>query len=199
MKSQKLEEFIMAERATLHELWDKLYYTEEQWQNFAPLQDDKYTDANLEAHEAESARLKAEVAQHEHVLNAVERYQLLLEDIRAFEITSMDSQRLFHRDPGRLLREEKFRKRMGRELPKAASELEEILVRWQEENGRPFMVHGEEYISAMKMHAQEAREGKENEKRGRVRYHILSSDAWITPQKIYDLRTNNFFSGPSQL
>ncbi|KAG0370829.1 microtubule associated protein-domain-containing protein [Gamsiella multidivaricata] len=164
LKSQKLEDFIMEERDALDELWDKLYYSSDQRQDFSPFFDEDFTDENLALHEAEVARLKQEVQDNEHILHAIEQYRAMLDDIRNFEISSMDAQRLFHRDPGRLLREEKFRNRIAREFPKVESELENALYEWQQNKGRPFLVYGEEYINTMKQHAQEAREGKENER-----------------------------------
>ncbi|KAF9191309.1 hypothetical protein BGZ51_007487 [Haplosporangium sp. Z 767] len=174
LKSQKLEEFILEERDNLYELWDKLYYSLDQRESFAPVFDNNFTDENLAIHEAEVARLLAEVEENEHILNAIEKYRRMLDDFREFEITAMDAQRLFHRDPGRLLREEKFRNRMAREFPKAESELEEALYQWQQSKGRPFLVYGEEYINTMKLHAQQAREGKENEKLWREHRKHLS-------------------------
>ncbi|KAG0326374.1 hypothetical protein BGZ99_009614 [Dissophora globulifera] len=174
LKSEKLQEFIMDERDTLYELWDKLYYSSEQRESFSPVFDDNFTDGNLEVHEAEVARLNLEVQETEHILNAIEQYRRMLDDIRNFEITSMDAQRLFHRDPGRLLREEKFRKRIAKEFPKVESELEGALYQWQQAKGRPFLVYGEEYINTMKLHAQQAREGKENEKLWREQRKHLS-------------------------
>ncbi|KAF9958930.1 hypothetical protein BGZ72_010611 [Mortierella alpina] len=164
LKSQKLEEFITDERDSLFELWDRLYYSREQRESFEPVFDNDFTDENLALHEAEVARLKDEVEETEHILSAIEKYRRMLDEIREFEITSMDAQRLFHRDPGRLLREEKFRKRIAREFPRIEADLEEALYAWQQVKGRPFLVYGEEYINTMKLHAQEAREGKENEK-----------------------------------
>ncbi|KAG0216492.1 hypothetical protein BGX28_000006 [Mortierella sp. GBA30] len=174
LKSQKVEEFIMDERNTLYELWDKLYYSREQRESFEPVFDNDFTDENLAMHEAEVVRLKDEVEETDHILNAIEKYRRMLDEIREFEITSMDAQRLFHRDPGRLLREEKFRKRIAREFPKIEADLEEALYAWQESKGRPFMVYGEVYINTMKLHAQQAREGKENEKLWREQRKHLS-------------------------
>lgn len=177
IRSEKLQELVMDERDALYELWDKLYYSPEQQEKFTPLFDDKFTEENLSAHETEVARLKQEVEQNEHILNAIEQYRRMLDDIREFEITSMDARRLFHRDPGRLLREEKFRKRIAREFPKVEKELEDALYEWQQVNGRPFLVYSEEYIKTMKHHAQEAREGKENEKLWRVMSRLY--DEWF--------------------
>ncbi|KAI8603933.1 microtubule associated protein-domain-containing protein [Dissophora ornata] len=174
LKSEKLQEFIMEERDALYELWDKLYYSLGQRESFTPVFDENFTDENLAIHESEVTRLRQEVEETEHILAAIEQYRRMLDDIRDFEITSMDAQRLFHRDPGRLLREEKFRKRIAREFPKVESALEEALYQWQQIKGRPFLVYGEEYINTMKLHAQQAREGKENEKLWREQRKHLS-------------------------
>ncbi|KAG9326874.1 hypothetical protein KVV02_001398 [Mortierella alpina] len=174
LKSQKLEEFITDERDSLFELWDRLYYSREQRESFEPVFDNEFTDENLALHEAEVVRLKDEVEETEHILSAIEKYRRMLDEIREFEVTSMDAQRLFHRDPGRLLREEKFRKRIAREFPRIEADLEEALYAWQQVKGRPFLVYGEEYINTMKLHAQEAREGKENEKLWREQRKHLS-------------------------
>ncbi|KAF9208640.1 hypothetical protein BGZ49_008208 [Haplosporangium sp. Z 27] len=174
LKNEKIEEFIMDEREKLYELWDKLYYSLDQRESFEPVFDDNFTDENFVAHETEVARLKQEAEENEHILYAIEQYRKMLDDIREFEITSMDAQRLFHRDPGRLLREEKFRKRIAREFPKIEKELEDALYEWQQVKGRPFLVYGEQYINTMKLHAQQAREGKENEKLWREQRRELS-------------------------
>jgi protein regulator of cytokinesis 1 len=50
------------------------------------------------------------------------------------------------RDPGKLLREEKMRKRIAKELPKVTAELRKVLEHWEDEYGRPFLVHGERYL-----------------------------------------------------
>ncbi|KAF9583180.1 hypothetical protein BGW38_010076, partial [Lunasporangiospora selenospora] len=178
IKSEKLEEFILEERGKIFELWEKLYYSLDQCQSFQPLFEEVNTDELLEEHETEVARLQQELSENELILVAIERYRMMLDEIREFEITSMDSQRLFHRDPGRLLREEKFRKMITREFPKVEAELEEALYQWQQVKGHPFLVYGEEYIYTMKLHAQQAREGKENEKlwREQRRQMILQRD-----------------------
>jgi protein regulator of cytokinesis 1 len=53
------------------------------------------------------------------------------------------------RDPGKLLREEKMRKRITKELPKVEADLRKVLEAWEDEYGRPFLVHGERYIDEL--------------------------------------------------
>lgn len=53
------------------------------------------------------------------------------------------------RDPGKLLREEKMRKRIAKELPKLEADLKKVLEKWEDEYGRPFTVHGERYLDTI--------------------------------------------------
>lgn len=79
------------------------------------------TDEVLEAHENEISRLRLEVEDSKYILDRIDKYMQLKEEIEEFEASTRDPNRLFgkgQRDPGRLLREEKFRKRVDRELPK---------------------------------------------------------------------------------
>ncbi|KAF9107141.1 hypothetical protein BGX29_007202 [Mortierella sp. GBA35] len=169
LRVQKVQDFILMERDEIRELWQHLRYSLEQQESFAPYFDDNFTEDNLTVHENEVARLKLEVEEASQVLDIVARYEERLDAIREFELSTKDSNRFNTRgDPGRLLREEKERKRNARELPKLEAELEDALNRWQVEKGQPFLVYGDEYIHTMKSDAQQAREGKKNEKRLRA-------------------------------
>lgn len=59
LKRQNLHLFVEDARCRLQELWDALYYSEEEMLDFIPAFSDVYSDALLEAHEAEITRLEA--------------------------------------------------------------------------------------------------------------------------------------------
>jgi hypothetical protein len=80
----------------------------------------------LEAHEQELARLRERSAGMADMLALVETYLLLLHQIVAFTNEATDKDRLTsraRRDPGRLLREEKFRNTMARDVPRVRARL----------------------------------------------------------------------------
>lgn len=60
------------------------------------------------------------------------------------------------RDPGKLLREEKMRKRIAKELPKVEAELKKTLEKWEDEYGRPFLVLGDRYLDELYASASKA-------------------------------------------
>ncbi|KAF7716186.1 Microtubule-associated protein, MAP65/Ase1/PRC1 [Penicillium ucsense] len=153
LKRQNLHLFVEDARCRLQELWDSLYFSEEEMLDFTPAFSDVCSDALLEAHEAEIARLETLKEQRAPTLELIEKHRSILADKQALSASSQDASRLMgrgnkgeKRDPGKLLREEKMRKRIAKELPKVESELRKELEHWEDEFGRPFLVHGERYL-----------------------------------------------------
>lgn len=156
LKRQNLHLFVEDARCRLQELWDSLFYSEEEMLDFTPAFSDVYSDALLEAHEAEIARLEAIKEQRAPTLDLITRHKTLIEERDALAASSQDASRLMargnkgeKRDPGKLLREEKMRKRIAKELPKLEADLRKVLEQWEDEYGRPFLVHGERYLDEL--------------------------------------------------
>ena len=113
--------FVDAARATLQYLWDELFYSEDQMAEFTPAFTDIFTDASLAAHEYEVKRLEDLLDQRHHPLSLVKKHMELLAEKQHLEESSKDPSRLTQRGAqaaGRLLQEEKIRKRLTKELPK---------------------------------------------------------------------------------
>ncbi|KAI0377069.1 microtubule associated protein-domain-containing protein [Hypomontagnella monticulosa] len=156
LKRQNLHLFVEDARCKLQELWDALYFSEDEMLEFTPAFSDVYSDALLEAHEREISRLEALREQRGPTLALVEKHRTLVHDRDELAASSQDASRLMmrgqkgeRRDPGKLLREEKMRKRIAKELPKVAAELAKLLEKWEDEYGRPFLVHGERYLDLL--------------------------------------------------
>ena len=156
LKRQNLHLFVEDARYKLQELWDTLYFSEEEMLEFTPAFSDVYSDALLSAHENEIARLEALKEQRLPTLQMVEKHRSLIKDRDELAASSQDASRLLlkpqkgeKRDPGKLLREEKMRKRIAKDLPKVETELRKVLEKWEEEYGRPFLVHGESYLDEL--------------------------------------------------
>ncbi|GAB5586762.1 Microtubule bundling protein [Umbelopsis nana] len=152
IKEERMEEFIRRARQELNALWDQLYYSGEQRQKFKPAFTESIADETLEAHEKEITRTHILIEDQKHILERVEKHMRLVEEIKQFEASMSDPNRLFgkgQRDPGRLLREEKFRRRIARELPKVKRELRSALKEYQQTNGEPFCVFGKPYTETI--------------------------------------------------
>ena len=153
LKRQNLHLFVEDARYKLQELWDTLYFSEEEMLDFTPAFSDVYSDALLSAHENEIARLETLKEQRLPTLQLIDRHRSLIKDREDLAASSQDASRLMlkgtkgeKRDPTRLLREEKMRKRITKELPKIEADLRKTLEQWEDEYGRPFLVHGERYL-----------------------------------------------------
>ncbi|KAI1811242.1 microtubule associated protein-domain-containing protein [Poronia punctata] len=156
LKRQNMHLFVEDARYKLQELWDALYFSEDEMLEFTPAFSDVYSDALLEAHEREVARLEALREQRAPALALIEKHRTLVHDRDELAASSQDASRLMmrgqkgeRRDPGKLLREEKMRKKIAKELPKVAAELAKLLAKWEDEYGRPFYVHGERYLDVL--------------------------------------------------
>ena len=156
LKRQNLHLFVEDARYKLQELWDGLYLSEEEMLEFAPAFSDVYSDALLSAHEAEISRLEALKEQRAPTLQLIDKHRSLIKDRDDLTAASQDASRLLgknnkgeKRDPTRLLREEKMRKRIAKDLPKVEVELMKTLERWEDDYGRPFLVHGVRYLDEL--------------------------------------------------
>ncbi|KAK4946834.1 Microtubule bundling protein [Elasticomyces elasticus] len=156
LKRQNLHLFVEDARVRLQELWDSLFFSEEEMLDFTPAFSDVYSDALLSAHEAEIERLTTLKEQRAPILAAVEKYKSLLADRDALAASAADATRLMlkpqkgeKRDPGKLLREEKMRKRIAKDLPKVTADLTKVLQKYEDEYGRPFLIHGERFLDEL--------------------------------------------------
>ncbi|KAK7729404.1 Microtubule bundling protein [Cytospora paraplurivora] len=156
LKRQNLHLFVEDARCKLQELWDALYFSEDEMLDFTPAFSDVYSDALLEAHEHEITRLQTLREQRAPTLALVDRHRALIAERDELAASSQDASRLMmkgqkgeKRDPGKLLREERMRKRIAKELPRVTSELRKNLEQFEEEWGRPFYVHGERYLDTI--------------------------------------------------
>ncbi|KAL8768934.1 MAG: hypothetical protein Q9209_004989 [Squamulea sp. 1 TL-2023] len=156
LKRQNLHLFVEDARYKLQALWDELYFSEEEMLEFTPAFSDVYSDALLSAHEGEIERLEVLKEQRAPTLQLIDKHKSLIKDREDLAASSQDASRLLakgtkgeKRDPTRLLREEKMRKRITKDLPKVEVELKKTLERWEDEYGRPFLVHGTRYLDEL--------------------------------------------------
>ncbi|RMZ71348.1 Microtubule associated (Ase1) [Pyrenophora seminiperda CCB06] len=156
LKRQNLHIFVDEARLTLQDLWDALYFSEDEMLEFTPAFSEVCSDALLSAHESEIARLEALKEQRLPILQKIDRHRELIKERNDLQQSSQDATRLMargnkgeRRDPGKLLREEKMRKRIAKELPKVEQELKSTLENWEDEYGRPFLVHGNRYLDEL--------------------------------------------------
>ena len=147
LKRERMSAFVENARGEIAKLWDELLIGDEERADFTPYFDgalpfpftveplrfclpDEHTEELLVIHEDEIRRLKDERRTKAHLLPSIRKYFDICEEQKELANSASDQSRLLGRgprDPGRLLREEKMRKRVQKEKPRVCTLL---MVRW---------------------------------------------------------------------
>ncbi|SCV69366.1 BQ2448_2386 [Microbotryum intermedium] len=193
LKRSNLSAFIQRERVALSNLWDALYLSMPQRiASFPPLQvciestrvwnevtgaeeeiiNNNVSEELLVAHERERERVEAEVERCQPILERLGKYFSVVEEMTQLEASASDPSRLLGKstrgDPGRLLREEKARKRVVKEKPRLEAELRQFIPAWEQQNQRPFLVNGVRFLDDLETKIGAEMAEKENKKREKI-------------------------------
>ncbi|KAH9453574.1 hypothetical protein MJO29_012995 [Puccinia striiformis f. sp. tritici] len=143
--------FIQTERDLIVQLWDQLFTPELERNQTSIFSSDNYDEDLLAAHEVLKNSLIQDLNDKKIILNLLNKYFNLLQEAHELEMAEKDPNRFTkvkgqRGDPGKLLREEKIRKRVSKEKPKLENELKKVIPEWENERGRPFMINGSRFL-----------------------------------------------------
>ncbi|KAH8103389.1 microtubule associated protein-domain-containing protein [Cristinia sonorae] len=189
LKRERMSTFVENARTEIVQLWDELMVGQEERADFAPFADDEHTEELLSIHEEEIRRLKEDRKMKGPLLNSIKKYFDICEDEKELAAAAQDQSRLLGRgprDPGRLLREEKMRKRVTKEKPKLEQDLLQTIPTWEAETGRQFLVHGESILQILMVSLNiQPQTEKENNKRSKSRSGSVPPRATTPPNPIH--------------
>lgn len=146
LKLQHIQKFIDGLRKELSDLWDKCYFGPAQREEFTPAFDDNFTEDLLALHEHQVEVMKNYYDGNKEIFKLVERRETLFKTMEEFESRKNDANRLANRG-GALLKEEKIRKGINKELPKIEQKLMVQIGKWEEEHERSFLINGCHYLN----------------------------------------------------
>ncbi|KAJ2924052.1 hypothetical protein H1R20_g13040, partial [Candolleomyces eurysporus] len=151
LKQDRMGQFIESAREEIVRLWDDLMVGEDEKADFAPFVDDEFTEELLTIHEDEIRRLKEERRMKAPLLASIKKYFQICDEEKELQAAAADQTRLLGRgrDPGRLLREEKMRKRVQKEKPRLEQDLLTSIPAWELEACKPFLIHGESILQLL--------------------------------------------------
>ncbi|PPR07863.1 hypothetical protein CVT24_005600 [Panaeolus cyanescens] len=152
LKRERMGTFVESAREEIVKLWDDLMVGEDERADFAPFADDEFTEELLTIHEDEIKRLKEERRMKAPLLSSIKKYFDICQEEKELAAAASDQSRLTGRgprDPGRLLREEKMRKRVQKEKPRLEQDLLVSIPAWEESHGRLFLVNGESFMQML--------------------------------------------------
>lgn len=206
MRAGMLKELVEAAKSQLVACWEELHIGEEErsslisshillfidtkqcFLNFLQL----ITEDTLTKLESEVERMTELLEISRPVLKLVEKREEIKTQKKELEQASSDPNRLLSksgRDAGRLLREEKMRKAIEKDLPKIEEKLRVVLVEWEEKNSKPFMYNGSSYLELMEDESRLEKQKKEDEKMRKEREKLLKKDEAKTPNKLSQTST----------
>jgi hypothetical protein len=151
LKQGRMHELVAAVRQRIAALWQKLGFSEQQCGTFYRQYylTDRCDDDVLDAHEMEERQLNERLEQLAPILAVIDEREALLDEKRQMDLLASDPERLTsrRRDPGRLLREEKFRKRFAKLLPVCEQRLDAMVADWEQAHPdeAPFLWKGEPF------------------------------------------------------
>ena len=169
-KQESITMLVREARVVLEDLWEKLYFSEAEREAFAGLMEASSSEETLNELESTIDSLEARYESLQRVLKLIERREEIREEQVAFESAASGKDRLMtkRRDPGRLLREEKFRKVVEKDLPRLENALLKGLAAYKKANGRDFTFYGTPYAAVMKRQAAERAAKREEARQARV-------------------------------
>uniref|UniRef100_A0A672Z959 Protein regulator of cytokinesis 1-like n=1 Tax=Sphaeramia orbicularis TaxID=375764 RepID=A0A672Z959_9TELE len=168
---QRLEELkllhirndIDAVRSEIAVFWDKCFFNPEQRQAFAPYFSEDFTEELLSFHSAEIQRLKQHYEQHRELFEGVQRWEESWRLFLDLEKKATDPNRFMNRG-GNLLKEEKQRTELHKNLPKLEKKLRAQIESWEAEQGQEFLVNGVKFLQYVEEQVELHQLEKENQK-----------------------------------
>ncbi|XP_050397796.1 protein regulator of cytokinesis 1 isoform X1 [Patella vulgata] len=170
LKLQNIQRFVEGIRKELTEWWDKCFYSADQREHFEMVfTEEEFTEELLGIHERELEKVKDYYQQNRELLDKMAQRESLFKDMLEAEKKARDPNR-FNNRGGKLLQEEKARKKIAKDLPKVEETVKAAIAEWEKENARTFLVGGVNYDTYIAEQWQMYEESKVKEKEQR---HIL--------------------------
>ncbi|TIB06195.1 hypothetical protein E3P96_00699 [Wallemia ichthyophaga] len=168
LKRENMALFVQRIRIDIEKLWDFIQIGTNERAHFTAFTDDSFNDECLAQHEEMLSTLQEEKNTKGRILTKVHLYHQVVSEEKQLEESASDVSRLLGRgprDPGRLIREEKMRKRVAKK-PVIESDLLEMLDGWESENGRLFLINDEHFAQTLRDRVESVAQEKENRRRG---------------------------------
>lgn len=145
LKLENIQRFVEGMRKELTEWWDKCYYSQQQRGAFTAFRSNKFTEELLQEHDEEVVKLKTYYEKHCQLFEDIHKWEVLYRKMLEHEKKANDPNR-FNNRGGRLLQEEKERKKVLKELPKVEEEVKNLIAEWERQQEKPFLVDGKRFV-----------------------------------------------------
>ncbi|XP_020555934.1 protein regulator of cytokinesis 1 isoform X2 [Oryzias latipes] len=154
-------------RSQILALWEKCFYSSEQRQDFPAFFRVDFDEDLLALHEAELHRLKLHYEKHQELYSGVHRWRESWRLLQELEKKAADPSRFTNRG-GNLLKEEKLRRELQKNLPKLEKKLKVQIQSWESEQHCSFLVNGQKFMQFVEEQWELHRAQKEKERLERL-------------------------------
>ncbi|KAM4593922.1 protein regulator of cytokinesis 1b isoform 3-T3 [Odontesthes bonariensis] len=153
-------------RSEIAVFWEKCFFSIDQRQEFAPYFSEDFNEELLALHDDEIQRLKQHYEDHKELFDGVHRWEENWRHYLELEKKATDPTRFANRG-GNLLKEEKQRSDLHKNLPKLEKKLKAQIDAWESEQAREFLVNGQKFLQYVEEQWELHRIEKEKEKQER--------------------------------
>ncbi|XP_065175008.1 protein regulator of cytokinesis 1-like [Sycon ciliatum] len=168
LKRVHMNVFIERVRCELAELWDRCLFGSQQREQFAPaFSNDEATEELLSAHEVEAERLKQYLADTAPIYDLVSKREGLWTRMKDLLASANNPNRYANRG-GQLLKEEKARKAVSKELPRVEKEMQQAIEAFENESKQIFTLRDERYLDTVSEQWESLQTKKEQDKTKRT-------------------------------
>eukprot|EP00462_Mataza_sp_D1_P024119 CAMPEP_0175144932 /NCGR_PEP_ID=MMETSP0087-20121206/14453_1 /TAXON_ID=136419 /ORGANISM="Unknown Unknown, Strain D1" /LENGTH=527 /DNA_ID=CAMNT_0016429549 /DNA_START=56 /DNA_END=1639 /DNA_ORIENTATION=+ len=152
MKKSMMQDLTMTCRAKIAALWAETYTLQAEQLEFLPYYSNCFSDENLALHEECLQNLEVKKTELAPILVLIEKREKIKAEMKEFKESEKDPNRF--KIPGRLLKEEKFRKVIKNTFPKVNSKLKTGIIEWEKKYGK-LVTNGEIYLDSIMADDQE--------------------------------------------
>lgn len=151
LKKENIKVFIEKLRAELQVLWNKCFFSHNNSEYYW-FKTDCYDEDCLQLHEMELKEWQDYYQQNEDLITLINKHKKFWNDLLALEEKSEGGKERYNNRGGHLLKEEKIRKKLAKNIPVMEENMLQLAAIRKEETGKPLLIFGstiEDYLNNM--------------------------------------------------
>ncbi|VVC45498.1 Hypothetical protein CINCED_3A022767 [Cinara cedri] len=160
LKKENVKQFIEKLRAELNDLWDRCHFGEHQRKQCHIYYKNECTEDVMDLLDIEVDNARKFYNENQSIFYLMEEREDLWQKMIVMKEHANDPARLWQNRGGQLLKEEKERKTIQKELPRVEKELKHLLQTYEQREGKPFLFNDNRLLDIIDNQWNEMRNNK---------------------------------------